>query len=231
MPAQITVVLPKLGVSPSRDDPNFEDQADDMMGKMQPLQVSIDEFSVQANALALDVNAMALAANQSAAAAASAAQAAGATAWVSGKVYAITDPAVDPVDLFLYRKKTASSSSTTPPRLDPTNWKNVSVVPDVAAPLADAATIAWDAGAVQVPTIVLGGNRTIAAPTNLTPRTYVMFIKQDATGGRVPTFDQAFVFPDDIQPQISLEPNRITMFSFICDGTYLRASYLPGYTR
>lgn len=227
----ITEVLPTLGISPSRDDPDFDDNAETMMDRLPPLQQGMDRMAGQMNVLAVEVNALSQAANQSAAAAQSAAQAAGASLWVSGQSYAPGAPVIDPVDLFLYRKRTASSSGTTSPRLDPTNWKNVSVVPDVAATLADAATIAWDAGAVQVPTIVLGGNRTIAAPTNLTPRTYVMFIKQDAAGGRVPTFDQVFVFPDDIQPQISLEPNRITMFSFICDGTYLRASYLPGYTR
>jgi len=235
MPAQITVVLPKLGVSPSRDDPNFEDQADDMMGKMQPLQVSIDEFSDQANALAVDVNALALAANQSAAAAASAAQAAGAALWVSGQSYALGAPVVDPISLYTYRKRTAASTSTTRPELDTTNWKNISVVPPAAGNLVDtgssATPIAWDASVTQVPTLTLVGNRTMGAPSNLTPGNYVMFVKQDATGSRTLDFNPVFVFPDDIQPQIDLGANRRTMFSFICDGTNLFASYLPGYTR
>lgn len=236
MPAQITVQLPQIGVSPSRDRPGeFDDEAEDMMDKLPPLQQGMDQFSTQANALALDVNAMAQAAEQSAASAVQAALLAGAVVWVSGQSYALGSAAVDPITLYTYRKRTAASSSTTRPDLDQTNWKNISAVEPVAGNLVDSGAtvtpIAWDAGAIKVPTLTLVGNRTIGAPTNLAPGNYVMHIKQDGTGGRTLSFDSVFVFPDDVPPQISPEPNYRTVFSYICDGVNLYASYMPGYKK
>ncbi|MEH6434279.1 hypothetical protein [Massilia sp. DD77] len=236
MPAQITVVLPQLGTSPSRDRPGpFDDEAEDLMDKLPPLQQGIDLFSTQANALALDVNANAQAAEQAAAAAAQAAQSAGAVTWVSGSTYALNASVISPSDNFTYRKRTASSVSNTDPANDPTNWKNITVVPPAAGNLVDSGSsgtpIAWNAGAIEVPTLTLIGNRTLGAPTNLKAGPYVMHVKQDATGGRTLTFDAAFVFPDDVQPDIDTRPNRRTVFSFISDGVNLYGSYMPGYSK
>ncbi|MEH6436703.1 hypothetical protein [Massilia sp. DD77] len=236
MPAQITVQLPQIGVAPSRDDPaNLDDNTEEMFSKIGPLQLAIDQFSGQANALALDVNSSAQAAEQAAAAAAQAAQSAGAVTWVSGATYALNASVISPSDNFTYRKRTPSSVSNTDPANDPTNWKNITVVPPAAGNLVDSGSsgtpIAWNAGAIEVPTLTLVGNRTLAAPTNLKAGPYVMHVKQDATGGRSLAFDAAFVFPDDVPPDIDVRPNRRTVFSFISDGVNLYGSYMPGYSK
>jgi len=232
MVTQITTKLPALGNAPDPDKPDeFDDDADEMMRKLPPLQQAIDAFGAEANALANDVNSQAQAAAASAAQAAQGAVAAGASLWVSGKSYVTPDAVVDPVTLFLYRKRTAASSSTTPPRSDATNWKNISVIPPSAGTLTDAASITWDLSATQIATVTLGGNRAFAAPANLAAGTYVLHVKQDATGGRLLTFDPAFCFIEDVPPQIDTGPNRRTILSFICDGVTMFGSYLPGFTK
>lgn len=232
MVAQITVKLPQLGSAPDPDSPEtFDDLADDLVRKLPPLQESIDLFGEQANALAADVNDKALAAANSASAAEQAALTAGAVTWTPG-TYALNTARVSPGNQLTYRKRTATSATTIDPKDDPTNWKNISNVGPVAATLADNTTaILWDAGAVQIPTIILTGNRTLAAPTNLQAGVYVLHVKQNATGNFNLTFDAAFVFIEDVAPEIAKGANRRTVFSFICDGTNLYGSYLPGFTK
>jgi len=233
MVAQITTKLPALGNAPDPDKPDeFDDDADEMMRKLPPLQQAIDAFGVEANALANDVNSQAQAAATSAAQAAQGAIAAGAALWVSGQSYALPAAVVDPVTMFLYRKRTAASSSTTPPRSDPTNWKNISVIPPATGVLGSSGGIfTWDLSAIQIATLTLIGNQTMTAPTNLAAGTYVLHVKQDATGGRTLTFDPVFCFIEDVPPQIDTGPNRRTILSFICDGVNLYGSYLPGFTK
>ena len=51
--------------------------------------------------------------------------------------------------------------------------------------LTDGATISWDTAAAPVAKVTLGGNRTMAAPTNLKDGAfYSLYIIQDATGSR-----------------------------------------------
>ena len=233
MVALITTKLPALGNAPDPDRPaEFDDEADEMMRKLPPLQQAIDSFGGEANALANDVNSLAQAAATSAAQAAQGAVAAGAALWVSGQSYTTPAAVVDPVTLFLYRKRTAASSSTTPPRSDPTNWKNISVIPPATGALSGTNNvIAWDLSAIQIATLTLVGDHRIGAPTNLTAGTYVLHVKQDATGGRAPTFDPVYCFIEDVPPQIDTGPNRRTILSFICDGVNMYGSYLPGFTK
>jgi hypothetical protein len=233
MVALITTKLPALGNAPDPDRPaEFDDEADEMMRKLPPLQQAIDAFGVEANALANDVNSQAQAAAASAAQAAQGAIAAGASLWVSGKSYVTPDAVVDPVTMFLYRKRTGASSSTTPPRSDPTNWKNISVIAPAAGPIgSDNGTFSWDLSAIQIAYATLIGAHTLRAPTNLAAGTYVLHVLQDSVGGRTLTFDPAFCFIEDVPPQIDAGRNRRTILSFICDGVNMFGSYLPGFTK
>jgi hypothetical protein len=218
MVAQITTKLPALGNAPDPDKPDeFDDDADEMMRKLPPLQQAIDAFGVEANA----------------AQAAQGAVAAGASLWVSGQSYAIPAAVVDPVTLFLYRKRTAASSSTTPPRSDPTNWKNISVIPPATGNLGGVnGVINWDLSAIQIASIGgLNNHNALAAPTNMSPGTYVLHVTQNATGGWALTFDPVYCFIENVPPQIDTGPNRRTILSFICDGATMFGSYLPGFTR
>jgi len=234
MVALIATRLPALGNAPDPDRPaEFDDEADDMMRKLPPLQQAVDAFGVEANALANDVNLLALAAANSASLAAQGALAAGATLWVSGQSYTTPAAVVDPVSLFLYRKRTAASSSTTPPRNDPTNWKNISVIPPATGYIGwDGVRTVWDLSAIQIARWdLVSSSNVLAAPLNLTAGTYVLHIKQDAIGGRPLVFDPVFVFIEDVPPQIDPGPNRRTILSFICDGVNMFGSYLPGFTK
>jgi hypothetical protein len=181
------------------------------------------------------VNAKAIAADQSAAAAAAAALAAGAVTWVSGQTYALNAAVVSPLDQLTYRKRTASSSSTTDPKNDPTNWKNISNAGTVAAALVDsgatATPITWDAGQAQVVTLTLIGDRTLALPTNLPIGTIILHVLQDATGNRNLTFASGYNFIQDTAPAYSKVAGERTVFAFVSDGAQLWASYLPGYKR
>lgn len=66
----------------------------------------------------------------------------------------------------------------------------------------------------------LTSNPVISA-TNLRSATFVFLIKQDAVGGRVPTFGSQFKFPNGVAPTFSTDANAVDIVSCICDGTSL----------
>jgi hypothetical protein len=89
-----------------------------------------------------------------------------------------------------------------------------------AVVLADAATINIDAAASNIFRFTLGGNRTIANPTNLADgETLLIMVIQDATGGRIPTWGTAYDFGADGVPAYSTTGGRKDILSFLSDGT------------
>lgn len=90
--------------------------------------------------------------------------------------------------------------------------------------LTDAANIITDAALGDVFTVTLGGNRTLANPTNLIDpgRELRWLIRQDATGGRTLAFGGAFVWygPNTISPTA----NRHSIIDAYYDGATLHAS-------
>ena len=92
--------------------------------------------------------------------------------------------------------------------------------------LTDGATINWNLNQYQVATVTLGGNRTVAAPTNMAVGTFVLRVKQDATGSRTLTWNSVFKFPAGVTPPLSTTGNATDIISFICDGTYMYGSYM-----
>jgi len=77
---------------------------------------------------------------------------------------------------------------------------------DVIVNMTDGATITPDASSAKrsIQRVTLGGNRTMAKPTNLIDgATILMELKQDGTGTRVPTWNGAYVFGTDI-PAVAL---------------------------
>ena len=89
--------------------------------------------------------------------------------------------------------------------------------------LTDAASIATDASTADVFTVTLGGNRTLANPTNLIDPGRVLrwVIRQDATGGRTLAFGTAFVFYGP--SAIDRAANAVSVIEAIYDGTTLHA--------
>ena len=93
--------------------------------------------------------------------------------------------------------------------------------------LTDSSSINWDTSLGSVATVTLGGNRTVAAPTNLKIGTYILHIIQDGTGGRTLTWNSIFKWPAGVAPVLTSTGGRRDLFSFVCDGTNLYGSYLP----
>ena len=93
--------------------------------------------------------------------------------------------------------------------------------------LTDGSTINWDVSLGSVATVTLGGNRTVAAPTNLKVGSYILSVIQDGSGGRTLTWNSVFKWPAGVAPVLTTAGNRRDLFSFVCDGTNLYGSYLP----
>jgi len=87
----------------------------------------------------------------------------------------------------------------------------------VTGTLVDAASIAWDVGAIQVATVTLGGNRALATPTNVKDGdTYILIVKQDATGSRTLSYDAIFKWKGGTAPTLSTGVNAVDVLTFIC---------------
>jgi hypothetical protein len=93
--------------------------------------------------------------------------------------------------------------------------------------LTDGATINWNTASGQVATVTLGGNRTIAAPTNLKVGTYILHVIQDGTGSRTLTWNSVFKWTAGVAPPLTTTANARDVFSFVSDGTNLYGSFIP----
>lgn len=91
------------------------------------------------------------------------------------------------------------------------------------AALADAATVAWDLNLAQAATLTLGGNRALANPTNIAAGgSYVLAVKQDATGGRALTYGTAYKWVGGLAPVLSAAANATDLLFFYSpDGAAL----------
>lgn len=93
--------------------------------------------------------------------------------------------------------------------------------------LTDGATITWDTSLGQIATVTLGGNRTMAAPTNLKVGTYVLNVLQDGTGSRTITWNAVFKWPAATAPVLTTTASRRDIIFFYSDGTNMYGSFLP----
>ena len=93
--------------------------------------------------------------------------------------------------------------------------------------LTDASSIATDASLSNVFTVTLGGNRTLANPTNLVSGfTYIWIITQDGTGSRTLAYGTTFAWPNSSAPILQTGVNAVDIISAVYDGTHLQAAYL-----
>ena len=114
------------------------------------------------------------------------------------------------------------------PKISPTFTGTVTINANIANQiLTDGPTINWDTSVGSVATVTLGGNRAMAAPTNLKIGSYILHVVQDGTGGRTLTWNSVFKWPAGVAPVLTTTGNRRDLFSFVCDGTNLYGSYLP----
>ena len=86
--------------------------------------------------------------------------------------------------------------------------------------LTDQATVAWDASTQDVCKLTLGGNRTMAAPTNNTTGQFIsILVIQDGTGSRTLTWNAVFEFKDDTAPTATTTASKGDMFTFRYNGS------------
>ena len=86
--------------------------------------------------------------------------------------------------------------------------------------LTDGATINWDASTQDVCKVTLGGNRTLAAPTNNTTGQFIsILVIQDGTGSRTLTWNAVFEFASDTAPTLTTTANKGDLFIFKYNGS------------
>lgn len=97
--------------------------------------------------------------------------------------------------------------------------------------LTDAASISWDAEDNQVCSVTLTDNRTLANPTNTVDgATYILIVKQDATGGRTLSFGSNFKWAGGTAPTLSTDANAVDVISFVCSGTDLLGVFVGDFS-
>ena len=86
--------------------------------------------------------------------------------------------------------------------------------------LTDQATVTWDASTQDVCKLTLGGNRTLAAPTNSTTGQFIsILVIQDGTGSRTLTWNAVFEFASDTAPTLTTTANLGDVFVFRYNGS------------
>ena len=79
-----------------------------------------------------------------------------------------------------------------------------------------AITLDLTNGTVQI--ITLTANTTITMPTATSGKSFIMFLRQDATGGRTVTWSTV-KYPSGIAPTITSTASKQDIYSFFADGT------------
>ena len=86
--------------------------------------------------------------------------------------------------------------------------------------LTDQATVTWDASTQDVCKLTLGGNRTLAAPTNNTTGQFIsILVIQDGTGSRTLTWNAVFEFASDTAPTLTTTASKGDVFVFRYNGS------------
>lgn len=101
-----------------------------------------------------------------------------------------------------------------------------------ATTLTDDVTIVWDVASNQVASVTLGGNRTLANPTNVKEGgVYILFVTQDATGSRTLTYGSNYRWSNaNLVPTLTTTPNRTDILTFVSFGGKMYGSGSFNYT-
>jgi hypothetical protein len=94
--------------------------------------------------------------------------------------------------------------------------------------LTDGATITADFATGNNFSVTLGGNRTLANPTNLTAgQSGIIFITQDGTGSRTLAYGTSWDFPNATAPTLSTTANAVDVLVYtVRSGTSIAAQLL-----
>ena len=90
----------------------------------------------------------------------------------------------------------------------------------IVVTLVDGATITPDFDAGNYFSVTLGGNRTLANPTNLVVgQSGVIKIVQDATGSRTLAFGSYWDFAGGVAPTLTLTANAVDILAYYVDSS------------
>ena len=86
--------------------------------------------------------------------------------------------------------------------------------------LTDGATINWNMSTQSVCKVTLGGNRTLAAPTNGSSGQFAsILVIQDGTGSRTLTWNAVYEFASDTAPTLTATASLGDLFVFRYNGS------------
>jgi hypothetical protein len=98
--------------------------------------------------------------------------------------------------------------------------------------LTDGATITPDFALANNFSVTLGGNRTLANPTNLTAGQHgVIVITQDGTGSRTLAYGSNFKFPAGTAPTLTTTANAVDVLAYYCESASRITARLIGDTK
>jgi hypothetical protein len=111
--------------------------------------------------------------------------------------------------------QTLTNKTLTTPTLTNPTVTNYTETP-FTANSSTAITLALTNGTVQI--ITLTGNATITMPTATAGKSFIIMLKQDATGSRSVTWSTV-KYPSGTAPTITATASKLDIFSFFADGT------------
>jgi hypothetical protein len=98
--------------------------------------------------------------------------------------------------------------------------------------LTDGATITPDFALANNFSVTLGGNRTLANPTNLTAGQHgVIVITQDGTGSRTLAYGSNFKFPAGAAPTLTTTANAVDVLAYYVESASRITARLIGDTK
>jgi hypothetical protein len=98
--------------------------------------------------------------------------------------------------------------------------------------LTDGATITPDFALANNFSVTLGGNRTLANPTNLTAGQHgVIVITQDGTGSRTLAYGSYFKFPSGTAPTLTTTASAVDVLAYYVESTTRITARLIGDTK
>lgn len=105
-------------------------------------------------------------------------------------------------------------------------WQTKNTTEKLQTLTVNAGVIDWDLSLGNVAQVILTGNATLNVPTNMRAGgTYILIVKQDATGGWTLSYDTTvYKFADGTPFDVATNPNAVSILTFISDGTNMYAS-------
>ena len=137
--------------------------------------------------------------------------------------FAVGEPAWDATNGRLYVKNTAGSmveinpdsNAVTDAAQSFTKAQRGSIVT-----LADGGTVTPDFSLGNNFTLTLGGNRTLANPTNLTAgQSGVILVLQDGTGSRTLSFGSYWKFPGGTAPTLTTTASAVDLLAYFVESS------------